>query len=255
MIPTDRTITTAAAEVAEELAAAGAAAVCLVGSHATGAATPTSDVDIAVVGLGPEYRLELRDHLLFSIGWAPEDVQRRRLYDPDWLATHVVGWRRAVVLHDPVGIAESIRREAANWSWALVSDRCDVWVAEQVAGLAEEVRKLVSSLTSHNWLEATVQRSALARQLSMILAIHRRLLYGSENAVWQLIGDDLGSDWREAQKAALWVGDSDFKQACEASLSLFALSAREVESLMDERQRAVTASAVRAISATRRKTD
>ena len=151
--PTDLNVVTAASELAEELARAGANAVCLVGSHATGAATPTSDVDIAVVGLGPHCRLELREQLLFSIGWAPEEVQRQRLYEPDWLATHVVGWRHAVVLHDPDGIAESIRNEAASWNWAHVSDRCDGWVAEKVTGLAEEVHKLVSSFSSNSWLD------------------------------------------------------------------------------------------------------
>ena len=190
--------------------------------------------------------------VLFSIGCASEVVQRQRLYEPDWLATHVVGWRHAIALHDPDGVAESIRQEATNWSWALVSDRCDEWVAEHVTGLAEAVHKLVSSLSSRSWLEATVQRSVLAQQLSLILALHRRILYGSENAVWRLIGADLGSDWREMQEAAFWIDNrSNLKEACEASLLLFELSAREVESLMDERQRSVTAKALHAISDTR----
>ncbi len=202
-------------------------AVCLVGSHATGTATPTSDVDIAVVGDGPHYRLEMREQLLFSVGWGSEVVQRQRLYEPDWLATHVVGWRNAVALHDPDGVAASIRHEAANWNWSLVAGDCDQWVAEKFVGLTEEVHKLISNLSSRSWREATVQRSVLAQQLGLILAIQRRILYGSENAVWQLIGDELGSTWRGTQEAALGIGKLRLERGeCRRAVALRAQRAR-----------------------------
>ena len=74
----------------------GAEAVALVGSRASGDATADSDVDLAVIGEGPQYRLEIHHELLVSVGWAPAEEQRRRLYDPDWLGSHVPGWRQAV---------------------------------------------------------------------------------------------------------------------------------------------------------------
>jgi hypothetical protein len=84
-----------AERLARSLAARGALAVALVGSHATGDATAESDLDLAVVGEGPHYRLEVHNGLLVSLGWATAEEQRRRLYDPVYLGTHVTGWREA----------------------------------------------------------------------------------------------------------------------------------------------------------------
>jgi predicted nucleotidyltransferase len=84
-----------AERLAHSLAARGALAVALVGSHATGDATAESDLDLAVVGEGPHYRLEVHNGLLVSLGWATAEEQHRRLYDPVYLGTHVTGWREA----------------------------------------------------------------------------------------------------------------------------------------------------------------
>ncbi len=89
-----------AERLARSLAAEGALAVALVGSHASGDATADSDLDLAVVGEGPHYRLEVSDGLLVSLGWAPAEEQRRRHCDPAWLGTHVAGWREAVLVQE-----------------------------------------------------------------------------------------------------------------------------------------------------------
>jgi hypothetical protein len=106
-----------AGDLAASLSAQGAVAVALVGSHATGEAGPDSDLDLAVVGQGPHYRLDVDGSVLVSFGWAPAEEQRQRLYDPAWLGTHVPGWRTAVLIWDPAGVAASIQQEAASWTW------------------------------------------------------------------------------------------------------------------------------------------
>jgi predicted nucleotidyltransferase len=228
-----------AERLARSLGAEGAQAVALVGSHASGDATADSDLDLAVVGEGPHYRLEVHDGMLVSLGWAPTEEQRRRLYDPAWLGTHVAGWREAVLLHDPEGLGAAIKDEAHAWTWEQVSDRVDECVAESITGFTEEVQKLVTSLAREQATIAAVQRSVLALRLASTLALHHRILYGSENRLWDIVAQEIGPAWRDAQAAALGVGGESLEDGSNAALQLFMLAAREVMPLLDERQRAV----------------
>jgi len=234
-----------AERLARSLAAEGALAVALVGSHATDDATAESDLDLAVVGEGTHYRLEVHDGVLVSLGWASGEEQRRRLYDPLYLGTHVTGWREAVLLHDPGGVGDAVKQEALAWKWEQVADRVEEWVAESLTGFAEEVHKLVTSLERGRTTTAAVQRSVLALRLARVLALHRRVLYGSENRLWDVVAQEMGPVWRDAQAAAFGIGGESLDVGCKAALQLFAISALEVMPLLDERQRAVVEQALR----------
>ena len=237
-----------AERLAPSLADMGARAVALVGSGATGEATVHSDVDLAVVGDGPRYRLETHEGVLVSLAWAPAEEQRRRLYDPVYIGTHVKGWREAVVVHDPEGVAAAIKHEALIWKWDNVADRCNEWVAESITGYAEEAQKLAASMQRCSDTAAAVQRSVLALRLAPPLAIHRRILYGSENHVWDLVARELGPEWGDAQAAALGAGGEDLEASCRAALGLFALAVDEVRPILDERQLGVVEHALVASS-------
>lgn len=217
----------------------GARAIAIVGSAATGGATESSDLDLAVIGDGPHSTLELHEGVIVSLGWASTEEQVRRLCEPAWLGTHVPGWRSAVVIHDPGGLATSIKEQAVQWKWQDAADSCDAWVVETVTSLAEEAQKLSASLVSGAVLTAAVQRSIIVLRLARPLALHRRMLYGSENRLWDLLAEELGVEWRAAQSAAFGVGDESFESSCRAALRLFALAVAEIEPLLDERSRAL----------------
>ena len=241
--PTD--VMSLAERLAASLADQGARAVALVGSHATGRATAESDVDLAVVGEGPHYRLEVHDGVLVSIAWATADEQRRRLYDPAYLGTHVPGWRDAVLLHDPEGLAAALKHEAVGWRWEHVAARCREWVAETFTGYAEEVHKLAASLRQGDATTAAVQRSVIAVRVAKILAVHRGLLYSSENGLWDLLAREMGPAWADAQAAALAIGGESLEASCTAALRLFGLAVAEVRPLLATRQLAVVEHALR----------
>jgi hypothetical protein len=234
-----------ARSVALSLADRGADAVALVGSYASGDAGEESDLDLAVIGDGPHYRLEVHDGVLVSIGWASAEEQRRRLYDPRWLGTHVPGWRDAVILLDETGQAAALQEEAGRWSWSIVEQECDRWVAESITGFAEEALKLAAALRTGSLSKAAVQRSVLALRLAAPIAVHRRLLCKSENALWDLVADVLGAEWQRAQASALGMNDDGADARCRSGLRLFELAIDEVRPLLDERQVAVVERALR----------
>ena len=229
-----------ALQITEELAESGAQAVVLVGSHASGDAGPESDLDILAIGPASySWNLQRRGGLLVSVSSSSFEAYREAFALPEAVCAVVPGWRGAVILHDPEGLAASLVREARGWSWGPLERRCDAWVAEQVTGYSEEVLKLVAALRDGNASTAAVQRALLAVRLAPVLAVHRRILYGSENRLWDLVSEAMGEGWRREQAVALGQGDESFEETCTAALRLYELAAGEVATLLDERQREV----------------
>ena len=222
-----------AREVADELVAwNGTEAAVLVGSHARGDAGPESDVDILVAGPREfSFRLERRGGLLVSVTSRSLEAYRLELTEPGSVCAAVPGWRGAVALRDPHGGAASLIEAALAWTWEPLGERCDGWVAEEVCSLAEEVHKLVAAIVDERRATAAAQRS--------VLAVHRRILYGSENRLWDIVSNAMGEEWRVAQSAALGLGDEGFGETCRAALGLYGLAAQGVRSCLNARQRGV----------------
>jgi hypothetical protein len=116
---------------------------------------------------------------------------------------------------------------------------CDRWVADEFTGWAEEVHKLAAMLDRNERLGAAVQRSVLAIRLAPIVAVHRRILYGSENRLWDLVAGAMGEPWASTQRAALSLDGESHKVSARAALRLYALAAEEVRALLSYRQRQV----------------
>jgi hypothetical protein len=228
-----------AARTAEELMADGARAVVLVGSVAHGRARPTSDVDLVALGAGPADRLVHRDGWQVSVSWRTPDEVRARWHRPAEAGAAVRAWRTAVILADPAGEALRLRAEAAGWDWSLIAPAADRWVAEQVTGYAEEVQRLVGQAADGSPRAAAVMRSLLAVHLATVLAVHHRILYDSENHLWDLVSDREGPQWTIAQDRALGVVPVSSPTAMRAALDLYALTADRTAHLLDAEQAAV----------------
>lgn len=233
-----------AEQLLPELIEGGARAVVLTGSYARGDATDASDLDVMVVGQGPDYLLDVRDGVLVAQSWATEEAHRAQFSSPRYVGSSVPGWREGVILHDPEGVAARLKAEALDWNWTRLDNRLDEWVAEQLVGFAEEVRKLVAALDQGRLLTAAVQRDILALRLARILAVHLRVLYGSENGLWEQVGERMGADWQRTQSTAFGIGGASFEASCAAAIRLFRLATRRLSSSMDERQAAVVRNAL-----------
>jgi len=235
----DTVIDAVIAPLARELAAEGALAVLLFGSFARGDATPYSDLDLWALGSGlPRY--EMRGGRLVVVSWVMPEEARAQFSDPAAACQGAAAWRDARILYDPHGCAADIQRAAREWTWdALDSAACDARVAREMAGFAEEVLKLASALQYHHATMAAVQRDVLALRLAGIMALHHRLLYNTENRLWDILAESLGDPWASVQARALGLTSPSFEDSCRAALELYALAARAARDLFTETQRAI----------------
>jgi hypothetical protein len=79
-----------------------------------------------------------------------------------------------------------------------------------------------------------VQRAIIALRLPGLLAIHRRLLYGSENRLWDMVAEQEGEPWAGAQTRALGNAGCTFEEGCVAALELYLLYVEAVGSLVED---------------------
>jgi len=227
--------------VSERLASEGAEAVVVFGSQVRGDAYEESDIDVHAIGKGPSYRLERFQGFLLSISWETVQQHHRTFKNPGEAGGIIPAWRNALIVYDPLKIAEKLKREALEWQWALLDKRADSWVAEELTGWAEEVHRLIGNLQLKRRSAAAVQRSVLAIRMAKVLAVRHQILYDSENQLWDLVSAKMGTSWKNTQSIALGEGGESFEDTCDAALKLFSLTAKEVKHLLNERQYQVVA--------------
>lgn len=228
-----------------------ALAVALTGSHARGDAHAESDVDLHVIGEGPEYELRRFGGVLVSTSWGTAETHRASFLNPGTAGAAVPGWRQAVIVHDPEGVAASLRERALTWDWSDIGDaELDGWVAEGLTGFAEEIHKLVVAIRLQRQTTAATQRSIMALRLAPLMSVRLRLLYDSENGLWDAVNRAMGDDWTAAQLRALGMSGEPLLATCAAALRMWLLATETVLPSVSERQRSVLEHARRLASMT-----
>jgi hypothetical protein len=227
---------------------AGASAVVLAGSHVRGDPHAHSDIDLIAIlpkAIDPDDRppglrpYRMRSGHLVALACETAASVRTGFRDPERVTTWVPGWREAVILADPDHIALSLKRTADRWTWDAIAEKCDRYVAGSITGLAEEVHKLAGLLDAGSIHAAAAQRSILAVWLAGVMAVHHRILFGTDNVLWDLVGQHMGARWRRAQSAAFSEHGESLEASCRAALTLYALAAAEAQPLLSPDQRAV----------------
>jgi predicted nucleotidyltransferase len=236
--PSERALQVAKEET-EKLIEQGAVAVILTGSHARGEAHEESDIDLRVVGDGPPSFLKRNEEFLLSIKWLTEEDHRRSFREPEEVGQVIPGWRHSLILHDNDGVAAKLKSDAEVWEWDPISEECDRWVADEITDYAEEVHTLIGNLDMNQLSGAAAIRSQLVLHLAQVLSVHRRMLYESENDLWDRVAEEMGRKWTERQNTALGVENGSFQASCNAALSLFVIAAGVVEHLLDDRRGAI----------------
>ncbi len=230
--------------VTQNLMDNGVTAICLTGSWARGTAHAESDIDLLILGEGTPYRLERRDGLLISLSWLSFAQASETMRRPESACFTVPGWRDARVLYDPEGLAEHLKDEAEAWDWDQIESAAAPWVTEEITDYAEEVQKLVGLLEKDpNSLATASQRAILALRLAPVLAVHNRILYKTENDLWDQVGDSMGPEWKQSQRYALGLDEATPEARGTAALEIYAKAAHVLADQFDSRQRDVVAHA------------
>lgn len=232
-----------AESVARELQERGALGVVLTGSHARGDPHRHSDLDIVALGRG-EPRLRFLAGVLVSEAWVTADEVTAASADPGLVGHVVPGWRCARVLVDTDGSIAALKADAAAWTWDRLGDAPAAWLAREFPGYSEEVYRLVGHLQAGRLVPASVLRNVLANRLAWLLSVHLRLLYETENRLWDLVSDEMGEEWRRAQERALAITSTSIDDSCRASLELFRMAAATVRYALSSEQWAVVNSAI-----------
>ena len=232
-----------ASEVAAGLMHRGARGVALVGSYARGEAHSHSDLDVVAMGSG-EPRLVVRAGLLVSESWLSASDAKRMWRDVAYVGQVVPAWRSAVPIVDPAGEVEALKQRAHDWTWETLGDAPERWVADEFPGYGEEVLRLVGHVLSERLLAAAVMRNVCANRMAFTLAVHHRLLYGTENRLWDAVAERMGPQWLHRQRSAFGV-DTSFVDSCWAAADLFAMTAAVVGGVLNDEQQEVVAMAVR----------
>jgi hypothetical protein len=243
----ERKVLVVSRAVSRRLVKHGAEAVVLFGSRVRGNAYKESDIDIHAIGRGlsahAKYRLERYQGFLVSISWMTPVQHHQAFKNPSEAGGIIPAWRNAAIIYDPQGIADSLKQEAKRWRWQLLNKKADRWVAEEITGYAEEVHRLIGNLQLGRRSAAAIMRSVLAFKMAQILAVHCRILYDTENQLWDLVSTKMGTEWAQLQSIALGEGNENFEQTCKAALQLYAMTAQEVRHLLNQRQYQVVAHA------------
>ena len=229
--------------VSRRLVERGAKAVVLFGSRVRGDAYEESDIDIHAIGKGLNYQLERHQGFLVSISWMSLRQHHRAFENPGEAGGIIPAWRNAAIIYDPRGIANSLKQEAKRWRWQPLDKKADRWTAEEITGYAEEVHRLIGSLQLGRKDAAAIVRSVLAIKMAPILAVHCRILYETENQLWNLVSARMGEEWARLQSVALGEDNQSFENTCKAALNLYGIVAREVKSLLNRQQYQVVAHA------------
>ena len=227
------------------MAGDGAEAAVLIGSYARWDAGPESDVDVLAVGPRTTFsqRLERRGGLLVSMSSRSPAAYRREMADPVPSVRPFPAGARPWCSTNPMGEAWALIEEVRAWTWGPLERRCEGWVAGEITALTVEVHKLVAKLVAAlragRCTTAAVQRSVLAFRPAQVLAVHRRILYGSGNRLWDLVAEAIGQVVARGAVRRPRPEQGAVRGDLPGRAKLYGLAVDNVYQLLDERQRDV----------------
>lgn len=236
-----------ATRVAEQVAAdiaPQALGIALFGSVANGTDHPDSDIDL-MIAVETDPGVEVRQvdaRMVVLTRKTPADLEAA--FTRPWEAPAAVpAWRYARPLHDPDGLMARLQTEARAWTWDAIGAEADRWAASELVGLAEEVHKVRGMLAQGRPRAAAANRQILTLQLGHPMAAANRILFDSENDLWDALADTLGPLWAQAWDDAAGITGCDHAHGCRAALKLYCLAAAHLETHLDGNDRDIVRTA------------
>lgn len=187
-------------------------ALALTGSYPRGEATRHSDVDLLrFVETEPtrerdRYRLSVVAGRLVSLSTTTLASKRTELARPETAIWAVEGLRQARILVDRDGELGALLAQARAFVWTPDLRRAaDSYASEMLAGLAEEVCKLLGALQTGDDSAAVYATLGLQQGLTRAALVAHGVLLRSENAYFaeSLRLDGAGSRWERLLRVVI----------------------------------------------------
>lgn len=222
--------------------------VLLGGSFARGEATPWSDVDVWVVRSAAEPRTGKNQYRRAStedrlIAWSTTTVAREveRMAAPKTAIWVVQGIRQAVVLLDRDGSIGELKRLADAFRWESLAATARAEAVANLAGLCEEVEKVLTGLVARDPYRIGNALPALETGLATAVALSRGILIETENRWLRQVENAVGEDspWSRAHRQMLGIDgerSSTIWERAEAGLRCYLETAALFAGLLESEE-------------------
>jgi hypothetical protein len=234
----------------ERFAPAEASGVFLAGSRARGNAGPYSDVDWVRLARSdeplPEDGSHLIDGRLVVVSTLQPSFVEQIFTAPEITCNYLMGLRSAHILLDRDGELARLQRRARDFVWdSEMQHKANLWAADQMVGIIEEVQKGLEGLRRNDVGRMLNARFGLSWIISNIVKTYRGVLLSSDNGVWDEINRAVGetTPWVRYRRMAFGIEDAvtghtpTLREQIVAGLRLYILTARELDHALPERER------------------
>ncbi len=250
------------ADLTRRFTGVGVEALALTGSFARGEATRHSDIDllrfVAEAPTTPReaYHLWLLGEHLVSVTTTSIAAKRAEITQPETLIFAVPGLRQAHSLTDVSGRLAALIAEAQAFAWTQeLRLAAGAFASEQLAGLAEEARKLLGALERKNTSAMLYATLGLQLGLTRAVLVARGVLLETENEYFDAALACAPPRWRRLLRVVVGYdppgdGQAQPRARGEAALWLYMETARLLEDSLLEDDRAVVMATVARIHRT-----
>jgi predicted nucleotidyltransferase len=213
----------------EELADENTQAIVLAGSHARGAATRYSDIDLVrYVRILPSeeerYKLRYEGELLFSLHADRIHDERKKLTRPETALWAVPGIKMCRILLDNEGVFAQLQAEAEAFRWDAHMQRlADDFASLQLVNYAEEAHKLMSGLLQQDDSTTLYAAYGMVLGLMRIMCTYKGLFIPTENAYFETLTKHIGIDstWSYYLRLASGLEEGTPRMRGTAALGLY----------------------------------
>ena len=201
-------------EIVARFASETTIAAALTGCFARTDADRYSDIDLLLFddglppGKSPIERLIVQKGQMVSLTTATTAFWREHFEWPGAAIYTVPAFRNLVPLFDRNGALAALIEQARSFSWEPLQSAADEFVREKIVQQAEVVHKVLSSFERGDPERLATYTWELTTEMSLAIAVHRRIFIESGNytfdAVCRAQGSD--SDWTRAHRRATGAG-------------------------------------------------